>query len=278
MPKLRGRSGPNGQVTTAQPLEPMPARRVDPPTIDGRATRPAHEVRESLSSAASNTKRVILIDENAFSRECITKCLQTLCDDIVVLSFSGVQQYLSEGILESSRCLVLFNIHGRGAGEDAIERDLASLMHAFDRLPLVLLSDVDRVECVQEAFERGARGYIPTTSTTLEVAIEIIRLVRAGGTFMPANGPALYRMSTELEAPRSAFEQHFTPRQMAVLHHLRQGKANKIIAHELAMSESTVKVHVRNIMRKMRATNRTEVAFRLHRLAGGLDGEHYDDR
>jgi DNA-binding NarL/FixJ family response regulator len=42
---------------------------------------------------------------------------------------------------------------------------------------------------------------------------------------------------------------------------LRRGKANKIIAYELNMRESTVKVHVRNIMKKLKAKNRTEVAF-----------------
>ena len=55
-----------------------------------------------------------------------------------------------------------------------------------------------------------------------------------------------------------------TTRQIAVLSHLQQGKANKIIAHELRMSESTVKVHVRNIMRKMGATNRTQAAVQGH--------------
>jgi DNA-binding NarL/FixJ family response regulator len=53
----------------------------------------------------------------------------------------------------------------------------------------------------------------------------------------------------------------FTPRQTAVVESLRRGKANKVIAFELNMCESTVKVHVRNVMRKLKARNRTEVAF-----------------
>ena len=47
---------------------------------------------------------------------------------------------------------------------------------------------------------------------------------------------------------------------------LRRGKANKIIAYELNLRESTVKVHVRNIMKKLKATNRTEVAFKIRDL------------
>jgi DNA-binding NarL/FixJ family response regulator len=62
----------------------------------------------------------------------------------------------------------------------------------------------------------------------------------------------------------------FTRRQVAVIDALRKGKANKIIAYELNMCESTVKVHVRNIMKKLNARNRTEVAY----LANELLQEH----
>src|SRR5206468_7307027 len=53
-------------------------------------------------------------------------------------------------------------------------------------------------------------------------------------------------------------------RQDAVADAVAQGKPNKIIAYELDLCESTVKVHIRTIMRKLQARNRTEVAFKLH--------------
>jgi DNA-binding NarL/FixJ family response regulator len=53
----------------------------------------------------------------------------------------------------------------------------------------------------------------------------------------------------------------FTARQAAVVEALRRGKENKIIAYELNMRESTVKMHIKNIMKKLKARNRTEVAF-----------------
>ena len=58
----------------------------------------------------------------------------------------------------------------------------------------------------------------------------------------------------------------FTSRQSAVVEALKRGKANKIIAYELNMCESTVKVHVRNVMRKLKATNRTEVVYKVNEL------------
>jgi DNA-binding NarL/FixJ family response regulator len=59
-----------------------------------------------------------------------------------------------------------------------------------------------------------------------------------------------------------------TARQAEVAKALRRGTANKVIAYELGMCESTVKVHVRNIMRKLKARNRTEVAFMMNNQNG----------
>ena len=58
----------------------------------------------------------------------------------------------------------------------------------------------------------------------------------------------------------------FTNRQSAVFEALKRGKANKTIAYELNMRESTVKVHVRHVMRKLKATNRTEAVYKLNEL------------
>lgn len=60
-----------------------------------------------------------------------------------------------------------------------------------------------------------------------------------------------------------------TARQIAVGEAIRQGKANKQIAYELDMRESTVKVHIRNIMKKLNAKNRTDVAVKIEEFLRG---------
>jgi DNA-binding NarL/FixJ family response regulator len=52
-----------------------------------------------------------------------------------------------------------------------------------------------------------------------------------------------------------------TPKETEILRRLKDGKPNKIIAYELDICESTVKVHMRQIMRKLSATNRTQAAL-----------------
>jgi DNA-binding NarL/FixJ family response regulator len=57
-------------------------------------------------------------------------------------------------------------------------------------------------------------------------------------------------------------EHRVTVRERKVIQAIRQGKPNKVIAYELNMCESTVKVHVRNIMKKLNARNRTDIAIK----------------
>ena len=108
---------------------------------------------------------------------------------------------------------------------------------------------------------------MPTQTATLSITLAAIRLVKAGGTFVPVD--LLLAPRTDRMPPQ---QNRLTSRQGAVLNHLQQGKANKIIAYELGMSESTVKVHVRNIMHKMGATNRTQAAYNARRLANDFEG------
>ena len=66
-------------------------------------------------------------------------------------------------------------------------------------------------------------------------------------------------------------ELNLTSRELAVIDLLREGDANKVIAKCLNMRESTVKVHVRNILKKLRATNRTHAATVANRLLAKPD-------
>jgi DNA-binding NarL/FixJ family response regulator len=135
----------------------------------------------------------------------------------------------------------------------------------------VLSDSEDDPDRIAKALEQGARGYIPT-SVALDAAIGAMRLVQAGGVFVPASSLMNARRSTDGSPQNQIGDVKLTPRQRAVVEALRKGKANKIIAYELSMCESTVKVHVRNIMRKFNATNRTEVAFKASEMLDSDQG------
>lgn len=152
------------------------------------------------------------------------------------------------------------------AGIDRLTQDLADI-------PLVLLADRDEIEDVGEAIRHGARGYIPTNLDLAE-AVEALRFVLAGGTYVPADAlvRAMQRPAAAARRPPQSGTcalDSLTPREMEVVGRLRQGMPNKVIAHELNISESTVKVFVRRILTKLHAINRTEVAY--------LTQNHFED-
>jgi DNA-binding NarL/FixJ family response regulator len=106
----------------------------------------------------------------------------------------------------------------------------------------------------------GAKAYIPM-SVGFEIAIEAVRFVLAGGTYVPAEC-LLSAIPTALPPASRPASGAITTRELAVVRAIQQGKSNKIIAYDLNMCEATVKVHVRHIMKKLQAKNRTDVAIK----------------
>lgn len=220
----------------------------------------------NLPGTASSEKVIVVVDGSAFSRECLTKALQTTYTSGAVAAFECADELLHADLDAGTISLVLFNAHGKRARDVGVEQALQQIRQSFQDVAVILISDFESGDRVIEALGRGVRGYIPT-SASFDVAMKAMRLVEAGGTFVPATS----LMNLSDMTPGSGNGSHkvngvdgpdFTPRQLGVLHRITEGKANKIIAHELSISESTVKVHVRNIMQKLKATNRTEVAYR----------------
>ena len=76
------------------------------------------------------------------------------------------------------------------------------------------------------------------------------------------------RLSADANRKDHHCAKNFSRRQLEILKHLAQGKQNKRIAHDLGISENTVKVHMRHIMKKLDAQNRTQVVL-LTRWASG---------
>jgi DNA-binding NarL/FixJ family response regulator len=142
------------------------------------------------------------------------------------------------------------------------KEEMAAICLPPSQSTVVVLSDNEESNHIVEALDQGARGYLPM-NMSVDVAVEVIRLVRAGGTFVPASSLVAAHRRAECSASKEdrSSAGMFSARQAAVVKALRRGKSNKQIAYELAMCESTVKVHVRNIMKKLNAKNRTEVAF-----------------
>jgi DNA-binding NarL/FixJ family response regulator len=229
--------------------------------------------------------RIALIDEFPLRRGSTVDLLR-LHVSKETSAFGSVDELCSQVPVESGasqwpQCVIL-SVGGRSVRQapfsDAL-RHLGRLGEAQGSrpisCPIIVLSDLEDIAEMVASFQAGARGFIPT-SLNPRLVIAAIQFVIAGGAFIPAKVVLRSYRSVSSEAPAVSRpdeqdevmvpDMHeWPPRQLAVMHLLGEGKTNKDIAVTLGMEESTVKVHVRHIMRKLGVTNRTRVALYVRR-------------
>jgi DNA-binding NarL/FixJ family response regulator len=158
-------------------------------------------------------------------------------------------------------------------------------------IPLVIVCDHASGDEVVAALNAGAQGFVHTDIAP-ELAMQAFSFILSGGSYFPPSAMRTMQSVTDPDCPPdpsgeedpsdceprrthnganghangSNFDnghtraQNLTGRQKAVLECLCQGEPNKQIARRLGMTEGTVKVHVRQIMRKLGASNRTQAA------------------
>ena len=138
--------------------------------------------------------------------------------------------------------------------------DLALLAAAAPQTPVLVTADCDDPERARTILRSGARGFLPM-SLGLKVLVAALERIRAGGTFVPL---VLSEPRPRGRGPSEASQppwQQLTRRQRDVLALISEGRSNKLIADALAMSESTVKAHVKQIIKRLHVANRTQAAL-----------------
>jgi two-component system nitrate/nitrite response regulator NarL len=155
---------------------------------------------------------------------------------------------------------------------------ISSMLAAFAkgrRPPVALMVDRYDASLVSRALAHGIAGLV-TQQMSADMLLCVLRLLLTGGTYFPcepawfAPAPAPLAASAEMPALAQAGLRRgaygLTPRQLDVLGYICQGMSNKIIARALGMRETTVKAHVMQIMRRLNADNRTQVALRVSQM------------
>lgn len=210
---------------------------------------------------------LFLIDDKTLARDCLVNAIGAMRNGNIS-AFDSATDFLASHEGLSGPYIIVYCLRAAQADTKRLQHEIFGLANSVCGIPVVVVSDIDTTAVADCALRSGAKGFIPST-LSLQVAAQAIKIVEAGGTYVPAESLlALNRTAPEPAASKSEIVGGLTPRQVAVLQELRQGKANKVIALHLNMRESTVKVHVRSIMRKLRARNRTEVSFITNRMFG----------
>lgn len=211
------------------------------------------------------TENMIIIDPRVLDRECLSSLLRSHNPKFHVSAFGSRDEWLASPESAREVSAVVLSIGGTETSDPVTAGTIKRAVNDFYPVPIVVLGDSEDLDHILRAFECGARGYIPS-SVRMAVCVGIIQLTIAGGLFIPADPVLTMNRSRDFGDLRSDLTLMFTPRETEIVMALRCGKANKIIAYELRMQVGTVKVHIRKIMQKLNASNRTEVAYRINSL------------
>lgn len=176
--------------------------------------------------------------------------------------------------------IIIYNVGGASVA-DTSHRKRIKMLRALGE-PIVIFSDNDDPDESVLALTSGAQGFLHA-GTSAELARQALTFIFQGGTYFPpplrprqrgVEPAKLLDASTGEAGPAGQVSDlpervlgpgtsngSLTQRQISVLKGLKRGDSNKTIARELGLREGTVKVHVRQIMRKLGVTNRTKVAI-----------------
>jgi DNA-binding NarL/FixJ family response regulator len=203
-----------------------------------------------------------LIDRRTFVRDCLSSSINAADVEGYCVAFGTVALWRNSPVSERTSVMILWA--NPLASTPELDQQLLELRQVSQDVPVIVMSDQMSFATLNDLVAKGVQAILPTT-LSLEIILRAIQLVRAGGSFIPMeclSSAPIDEVASQPEEPVDLF----SPRQLTVIKAMRKGLPNKVIAYQLGMCESTVKVHVRSIMKKLKAKNRTEVAFITQKL------------
>jgi DNA-binding NarL/FixJ family response regulator len=189
--------------------------------------------------------RVLSVDDHPLLREGLAAIINNQRDMLLVAQASNAQ----EAILEYRKHLpdvTLMDL--RLPDKSGIDAMLA-VRAEFPEARMIMLTTFEGDVEIQRALEAGARGYLLKSMPPKEL-VQVIREVHAGKKRIPA------QLAAQLAEHMS--DDNLTAREIEVLSQIAGGNRNRDIAEKLFITEETVKVHIKHIMEKLGANDRTQ--------------------
>jgi DNA-binding NarL/FixJ family response regulator len=189
--------------------------------------------------------RVLSVDDHPLLREGLAAIINDQPDMSLVAEASSSSEAVQR-FREHRPDVTLMDLRLPDAsGIDA----MIAIRAEFADARIIMLTTFEGDVEIQRALEAGARGYMLKSMPPREL-VEVIRQVHAGKKRVPAE------VASHLAEHLS--DEALTVREIDVLRHIAGGNRNRDIAERLYISEETVKVHVKHIMEKLGATDRTQ--------------------
>ncbi len=202
--------------------------------------------------------RVLLIDDHALFRIGLLELLERRGIEVIdAVGDSDVGLRLAR---DCAPDVVLMDL--RMPGENGIDLVRKMRREGIERRVAMLTTSTDERDVV-DALQAGVNGYLLKDMEPDDLVAALQGIIAGKTVVAPELTGALARAvrqeSVAKDEPAVAFSD-LTPREMEILCHLAGGQSNKVIGNELGISEGTVKLHVKSILRKLKMRSRVEAA------------------
>jgi DNA-binding NarL/FixJ family response regulator len=189
--------------------------------------------------------RILSVDDHPLLREGLAAIINNQQDMLLVAQACNAQEAIQQYRTHRPDVTLMDLRLPDKSGIDA----LIAVRAEFPEARVIMLTTFEGDVEIQRALEAGARGYMLKSMPPKEL-VEVIRQVHAGKKRIPA------QLAAQLAEHMS--DEDLTPREVEVLNQIAGGNRNRDIAEKLFITEETVKVHIKHIMEKLGASDRTQ--------------------
>lgn len=208
------------------------------------------------------TAKFLVVDDHPLFRDALQVAIHSAFPEAQITEASSIANARDVLAEKGNYDLILLDL--TMPGTHGVE-GLLELRALTPKTPIVIVSAAEEARVIHEAMTCGAAGYISKSTRKPELA-EAIRDVMSGLIYLPKGYEPPKQEPGSSDKDISARVASLTPQQLRVLIMLRKGLANKQIAFELDVGETTIKAHVSEILRKLRVTSRTQAVIEVSRL------------
>ena len=206
--------------------------------------------------------RIVLVDDHSIMRQGLRAVLERE-DDLRVVGEAGTPADAVAAVAASRPHVVLLDLK-LTAGPQTDGLDVCRrLCAAHPGIGVLVLTTFAEDRLVVEAVQAGARGYVVKDVDTTELVRAIRAVSRGESAFDARSASAMVRSLSGGGLPE---RERLTERELDVLRLLARGLSNRAIGAELFISETTVKFHVGNLMRKLMVSRRAEAVYAATKL------------
>ena len=198
------------------------------------------------------SSRTILIESNQLFRQGL-KHLLADTRFAVEVEFGTVEQAVASAESATASSLVITGHNGKEP------EDLNQLRDAYPDARIVVLAAELTVDTLRDAMNAGADGFL-MKDVSPEALIQSLQLIMLGEKVFPTNLAAMLLNLNSAPTPMNSLR-GLSPREQEILQALVTGASNKLIAIKLGITEATVKVHLKTLLRKIDVNNRTQAAI-----------------